>query len=325
MKKVSIIVPVYNSARTIKKCIDSVVNQSYNDWQLILINDGSTDDTKKIIESYNDVRIKLVNQDNEGVSASRNRGILEADGEYIIFLDSDDSLTVNACETFVEGMKNSDYCISGYRFTGDLNFYRNFNDIPVNEGIYSINDFENIFPYLYAVGYINAPWAKCFKKELIKTLFDTNISIGEDLLFNLAYLNNCRVICLISKPTYNYTFKSELSLSGRISMKYEMQIKMYNQCRELICTNFENFGRGVYITNQRYLISMFSMIYYDIRNRKIDSYPVFLKIVEKCQLLIYSRMVKLSRMDKKWETIRRFAEGGHFLIIYILLKIRSFF
>lgn len=321
--KISVVVPIYNSEQTIAKCIDSALNQSYQDIELILVNDGSTDNSKKIIDSYKDSRIVVIDQKNQGVSASRNRGIEHAKGEYIVFLDSDDVLTNDACEILVRGMQGCDYCITGFQMIGDKNFQRNLKDTSVEEGIYTIDEFGEVFPELFAVGYINAPWAKCFRRNLITSGFDESISIGEDLLFNLSYLRNCKNICVLSKITYEYLFIPANSLSGKISMKYDMQINMYNQCRAVLNSLFDESKKSIETINQKYLISVFSMLNYDIKIKKISNYSEFLDILSQCDLVFYSQKVSLKDIDKKWEVFRVFAKNKLFLLIYILLKIKT--
>lgn len=98
MAKVSLIVPIYNSSEYLNKCIDSLLNQTLKDIEIILINDGSTDKSEKIIKSYNDKRIKCISKKNEGIGKTRNRGIKEATGEFIAFVDSDDYLNEHFCE-----------------------------------------------------------------------------------------------------------------------------------------------------------------------------------------------------------------------------------
>jgi len=116
MAKVSIIVPVYNTSRYLKKCIDSLVNQSFKDIEIIMINDGSTDNSEEIIHSYEDSRIKYVSKENEGIGRTRNLGIEMSTGDYLMFIDSDDYISENCIEKFYQ-KASSDCCdlvISNY-------------------------------------------------------------------------------------------------------------------------------------------------------------------------------------------------------------------
>ena len=113
MTKISIIVPVYNVEKYLKECLDSLINQTLEDIEIICINDGSTDNSLAILEEYQkkDSRIKVFSQKNQGVSAARNLGIEKATGEYLTFLDSDDRLELNTCEILYKETiaKNSDF------------------------------------------------------------------------------------------------------------------------------------------------------------------------------------------------------------------------
>lgn len=109
MVKVSIIVPFYNVEKYIKKCLDSVLNQTYNNYEIIIINDGSTDNTSKILESYkSDKKIKIINQENKGLSNARNTGVSNAKGDYILFIDSDDFIEKELLEILNKTIKDED-------------------------------------------------------------------------------------------------------------------------------------------------------------------------------------------------------------------------
>ena len=97
---ISIIVPIYNAEKYLKRCIDSLINQTKKELELILINDGSSDNSEKIIKSYKDDRIKYFSNKNQGIGKTRNFGITKANGKYIMFCDSDDYYELNTCEEF---------------------------------------------------------------------------------------------------------------------------------------------------------------------------------------------------------------------------------
>ena len=105
MKKVSIIVPIYNAEEYLPKCIDSLINQTYQNIEIILLNDGSTDNTQNIIASYKDKRIIAINKKNTGIADTRNEGIKKSTGEYIMFVDSDDYLELNSIELLIKKLE----------------------------------------------------------------------------------------------------------------------------------------------------------------------------------------------------------------------------
>lgn len=107
--KFSLIIPAYNVEKYIKKCLDSVLNQTYNNYEIIIINDGSTDNTSKILESYkSNKKIKIINQENKGLSSARNTGVSNAKGDYILFIDSDDFIEKELLETLNKTIKDED-------------------------------------------------------------------------------------------------------------------------------------------------------------------------------------------------------------------------
>ena len=126
--KISIIIPVYNVEGYLVECLNSVVNQTYRDIEIIIVNDGSTDSSFSIIQQYQlqDERIKIINQENQGLSAARNAGIKKVSGEYIWFVDSDDYITIDACEKIVEKLKQNNYdllIVGRFRFGKDYKEY----------------------------------------------------------------------------------------------------------------------------------------------------------------------------------------------------------
>lgn len=117
MKKVSVIIPVYNSSKHIRECLDSVIKQTYKNLEIILVDDKSSDNSIEIIKSYNDKRIKLIeSKENLGAAESRNKGVKEATGNYICFIDSDDFWKLNKIEKQVRFIKNKEFIYAGYSY-----------------------------------------------------------------------------------------------------------------------------------------------------------------------------------------------------------------
>ena len=201
---VSIITPAYNASQYIKGTIESVLNQTYDNWELIIVNDGSTDNTKEIVESFKDSRIKLINQKNMGVSVARNRGLSEAQGEFITFLDADDILPPKSLEVRVKYLKeNSDVdLVDGYAIVmdGDLK-----NIIREHKPTYKGLLFEKI------VKLDSSVYLTCYymfrHKKLGDVKFRAGMTHAEDLLFfiELAYYNNI-IYGSIDEKVFIYRF-----------------------------------------------------------------------------------------------------------------------
>ena len=215
-KLISVVVPVYNAQSTLEKCVESILGQTYEKIQVVLVNDGSKDSSLDICRELADRHnnIKVIDKPNEGVSQTRNRGIEEADGEYILFVDSDDYIDSDMCETMLRRMEenNADVCMCA------MTLHKNGESIvkPLEEQV--LQSKENIakkFISIYKTTYVNSPCNKLYKKKLIKKLFLKDISLGEDLLFNLDYLNECNKVVTVSNSFYHYQFVNGQSLTQK--------------------------------------------------------------------------------------------------------------
>ena len=176
-KKASIIIPVYNSEKYLENCINSVLDQTEQDYELILINDGSKDSSKKIMTDYKNKypdKIRIFNQENRGIGETRNRGIKEAEGKYIFFIDNDDTIKKDYLETYLnEAEKNDCNIVLGGYETVDENGKIIGKTIPQN------------VPWSFLR--IIMPWAKIYKKDfLIKNNLNfLDTKLGEDVSLNI--------------------------------------------------------------------------------------------------------------------------------------------
>lgn len=210
MEKISIIIPTYNNAKYLVRCIDSILNQTYKNIEIIIVDDGSTDNTKDILKKYDYKSINYIYQKNRGVSSARNKGLQNSSGEYIMFLDSDDFYDCNYCKKMLKALINSDsdICISGMKYKYPnfeiLKEYYKSDCLFSDKNIINFYD-ENINNYL-----LYSACTKIYKRDLLKNVwFDENMKIGEDYIFNLQYLKRCKKIYYISNNYYNYVSNTE--------------------------------------------------------------------------------------------------------------------
>lgn len=215
MEKVSVIIPVYNAENDIRACIDSVLRQTYKNFEIIAVNDGSTDGSLEILLDLEskDPRIRIISKKNEGVSKARNCGIDAARGQYIVFLDSDDSYKNTYLERMVRRMEadTTDLVICGYTIK------QKSEDVfeQTQRGI-EISRLEDKYITIRENGLLNAPWNKLFKRSLIDTKrFPNEISLGEDLLFVYSYLSVCKKITILSDCLYEYSWPSDYNLTKK--------------------------------------------------------------------------------------------------------------
>lgn len=134
--KISVIIPVYNVEKYIRQCLESVINQTYKNLEIIIVNDGTKDNSMKIVEEYlSDERIKIINKENGGLSSARNRGMEEATGEYIYFLDSDDWIELNTIEILVENSKGVDIVGANFFYWDEIQKIKEKNKELLEENI----------------------------------------------------------------------------------------------------------------------------------------------------------------------------------------------
>lgn len=211
--------PVYNCERYIKDSIASVVGQLFSNWELIIVNDGSTDASRKLCEEASacDPRIRVISIDNSGVSTARNTAIDHAQGTYLAFLDSDDLLMPETLQTAMEQIQGADWLWWGYRTFPTESVHR---IDPVN--IYGKKELARQYPLLSDALLINPLWNKLYKREIVEAhhiRFPADISMGEDLIFNLAYADHVEKLCVIGDILYQYRTENNNSLTGKVRLQ----------------------------------------------------------------------------------------------------------
>lgn len=206
---VSVIVPVYNAESTLRRCADSILEQSYPDLELILVDDGSKDASPALCDSYmqKDARVRVIHKPNSGASATRNLGIAQARGRYLQFVDSDDWLTPDATEKLVAAAEahQADLVVADfYRVSGKLvaSKHRVMPDGVMTRRQYASLMMENPASFYYGV-----LWNKLYRRELVvQQHLEMNpaLRICEDFMFNLEYLRVAQRIVAVPSPVYYY-------------------------------------------------------------------------------------------------------------------------
>lgn len=243
MTKISIIIPVYNAEDKIERCIKSVLDQDFQDYEAIFVNDGSSDNSKAILDEYaqKDPRIKVIHKENTGVSDTRNCGLSIAKGQYIQFMDADDWLADNAMRSLSRAMEdnNCDLVVADfYRVVGN-NLARKgsiSNNVTLSLQEYAQLMMESPADYYYGV-----LWNKLYRSDIIKNnniLMDKELSFCEDFVFNLEYLLHCKKITTLQIPIYYYV-KTEGSLVAQ-NMNIANIVKMKTSIYEYYDRFYKN-------------------------------------------------------------------------------------
>lgn len=223
---ISVVVPIYNTESYLKKCVDSIINQTYTNIEIILVDDGSIDNSGKICDEYEkkDNRIRVLHKKNEGVSSARNKGIEEASGEYIGFVDSDDYIESTMYEKLLNSIINNktDIAICNYSSNNEFDLKKNI--LSQQEMFDLILDKDKFRGYTCN---------KIYKVELLKEIkFNTDISLCEDLLFNCEYFIKCKNMSVVNEKLYNY-IKREKSACGTFLEKHFSVIEAYKKIEEI--------------------------------------------------------------------------------------------
>lgn len=216
-RTISIIIPVYNAEKALKRCIDSVVNQSYKDIQVILVNDGSEDKSLAICHEWSriDRRVMVVDKQNGGVSSARNAGLRVATGSYIQFVDSDDFLDPDFCGNLLDSaiLSDSDVVISGYRYFNSGKVHEN--SPGLKSSVYTKKEIAQQFSTLYSGPFLSSPCNKLYHSFAVADCgFDESVRMGEDLIFNMDVLKNCDTISIIPSTGYYYDVTGANSASS---------------------------------------------------------------------------------------------------------------
>lgn len=235
MPEISVIVPVYNAEKYISRCIDSILSQRIPDFELLLIDDGSTDNSGALCDEYaeKDSRIKVFHQANKGASAARNTGIDIAEGDWIVFVDADDWVDSEYLESLYEHVKSSDGEM--FVFQGLIKKHQqnisliqlDCSDIDITHNADLLFEKINLFKYC-------GPCCKILKKEYLKNIrFNENIIAAEDYDFLIRYLTLCNMVKLSSQVHYFYEHHNN-SVSCRL-YSFENELSGLKQLKQSFC------------------------------------------------------------------------------------------
>lgn len=260
--KISIIIPAYNAQATIKRCINSIISQTYHDIEIIMVDDGSTDGTLEIMNEFNDLynNIVVLSQDNEGVSSARNRGLEIADGDFIMFVDSDDTIEPNTCEVLISQMSDDiSLIIFGMNiFKKDILLRKSYLD----DCIVDVSNFPENYWKLRAINL--GPCNKMYRKKSILSNFDITLSLGEDTKFVIDYLKNFQLVKVVHNCFYNVNLDNQQSLNRKTRPdKLDQLLRVRNYEEEFM---IERYGYAVPELYNEYFRNLSGVLFSDLKN-----------------------------------------------------------
>lgn len=224
---ISVIIPVYNPGKHLYKCLESIINQTYDNLEIVLVNDGSTDESAEICLNYaqQDKRIKYIYQENKGVSRARNVGIDNSSGDYYSFIDSDDYLELDTYEYLVDLIQEHQVDAVNYEY------YITYKD---NEVTHRIKDesygyFERAKAQYQLVYNVAFAWNKLFSREIIEEIkFNEEILRGEDSLFARMAFDRANSVWFDSRPLIHYVQSEESAVRGKFRVSQLTALELYD-------------------------------------------------------------------------------------------------
>lgn len=311
---VSIIVPVYNSAEHLEECLMSIANQTFNDIEVIIINDGSTDSSGQICDSfankYNFIHVTHIH--NSGVSNARNLGIELSNGEYVTFVDSDDIIDTHyiAKLIFAISNTNADYAICAFDCFSENGQIRHINYLYNQGETIDIMSYLSILSSYQAGAFWGANWAKLYKSETIKKhsiRFKKFNCFAEDLKFNLEYLTHVNSIAIIHDALYKYREYT----SGSLSKKRKEPAVFWNDYRELYEHYCNLYKMKFAYKKNKYNLEKFLLNGCNTITLELFTYKEY-KICDKFELL--KTMIKYVS-DKDISLINHIKSPLHFIFL----------
>lgn len=240
--QLTLLMPMYNADEFVEQTLKSLKNQTFQDWKLIIINDGSTDGSAQICHKYaeSDSRVHLIDQENCGVSETRNRLLQHIDTPYFSFIDADDELHPTLYQVLMSHMltQGVDLVMCGYKEqkrsheTVIQEIERTF-----KSGILQLDQMQNTFMEFANTLTINPLWNKVYKTEILRELevIFPRLETGEDIVFNLNYLKGCQKIYMEEKTLYSYVHRQKESITtSYVERMYEKGVEIHEQLEQFL-------------------------------------------------------------------------------------------
>ena len=319
MPKISVIVPVYNSEQYLNCCIDSILSQTFTDFELLLINDGSTDSSSVICNEYAEIdkRVRVFHKPNGGVSSARNMGLDNACGEWITFVDSDDLIGSSYLEDMIV-KADADLIVSSFQIIGNDEWFDN----SIDESYYSQDEIKFFLDKYVLSTVLCAPWCKLFKNSLISDLrFNIKLSSNEDSVFVLNYINKIRTTRTVKSFKYQYRrgICESLSVKSLQVDEYRYIIEEYSKIFLIIEKKFGYDGTYARISR---LWSIYRICINALRMMNlshVDKYNTLVRLLNDINVLEIIQYCPPQKKGLRQRLFDYLALHKKYLILYIYI------
>jgi len=300
MSRISVIIPVYNTEKYLPKCIESVIGQTYKDWELLLVDDGSEDSSGSICDYYTeqDLRIRVIHNQNQGPAASRKCGMMHAKGDLVMFIDSDDWVDEKLLEILYQEMKASNADIVSCTYTDIYESGKNIVHQPFKENSIECHSFAECIYQIHGTRYLMAgPWAKLYQKNCFTNVdFREHITIGEDYSMVLQVVKNASMVRMIRDSLYfRRMYGGNISRSG-YSERHRQALDNYLAIRKELIASFPEYSDEILGYHIEYEMAVITAM---CRNRNFDFAVIqklrndlsknMKKIMLKCHIPLYMK------------------------------------
>ncbi len=318
--KLSIIVPVFNIKEYLTRCVSSILGQSFTDFELLLVDDGSTDGSAEMCDDFakKDNRVKVIHQPNSGVSTARNNGISAASGEYIGFVDSDDWIDREMFSSLLSCAETSDADVvvcDCYTACGNDLELDTLPGIPQNLLMYKSDIAANQLMLL-----AGAAWRCVYKKEIVKNIiFPLDMKISEDRVFNISAMGNAKNIYYLPLPLY-YRFVREGSAVNKYYPDYlSMVLLARNKTREALLKHWdESFLNTFEIQTVSQCYTALNMTFFKTNNR-----PLSRKLAEIKRICQNDEFLNAIKKTGACDIRARLVLGKHYIMLALLSKLAN--
>ena len=332
--KVSVIVPVYNAQDFIEDCIMSILNQTFKDIELILVDDGSKDNSLEICKQIanKDERIVVIHQENGGSSSAKNTGIKIAKGDYIAFCDSDDTIDETYIENLYEGvlLHNADVCVGNVAFTRVIGSeVVSRRTVEMTKGFFSLKEYMKYYPKYMPNAVMGAPWNKLYRKDIItenSLCFNTKVKNNEDTHFNFQFFAKCDTVYVSDSPFYNYMDRAGVSSAskGFIPNIFDIYVMTYNKAIKFL-KETDTYNENISFQNQYFIGLVIGAINGIINgNNKLSFIEKIKQIKNICNNENVRNALKTVKFDnKKKRIVSSLIKSRQPLLVYILFLLNK--